>query len=196
MADAALMLPPSMSVAEFIDWPGDGTPTRYELVDGVPRAMAPASDAHGTIMINVAAIIWGKLRTSRPNCRVVGAPGIQPHLRADWNFRIPDLGVTCAANEKGAVMMPTPVLLVEVLLPGNAADTWDNVRNYATIPSVLEILILHQSVIKAEILRRDGAGAWPSNPALVEAAGTVQLASIGVDFPLRDAYAGTHLDAA
>ena len=53
MADAARKLPPLMTVAEFLEWPGDGTGTRYELVDGVLRAMAPASDNHGTIQTNL-----------------------------------------------------------------------------------------------------------------------------------------------
>ena len=41
--------PPLMTVDEFIKWPGDGTGTRYELVNGELRAQDPASDAHGTI---------------------------------------------------------------------------------------------------------------------------------------------------
>ena len=195
MADAALKLPALMTVAEFLDWPGDGTDTRYELVDGVLRAMAPASDAHGTIMINVAAAIHRQLRGSRPNCRVVGAPGIQPHLGADWNFRIPDLGVTCSPNRQGEIMMPLPVLLVEVLSPGNASKTWENVRAYSTLPSVREILVLHQSRIRAELLLRDQAGHWPSNSHAIEAGGTVTLTSIDVGFAIQEAYIGTHLEA-
>jgi len=35
MTTVATRLPPLMTVADFVDWPGDGTSTRYELVDGV-----------------------------------------------------------------------------------------------------------------------------------------------------------------
>ena len=38
-----------MSVAEFIAWHGDGSGAKFELVDGEPRAMAPASVTHGLI---------------------------------------------------------------------------------------------------------------------------------------------------
>ena len=38
--------PHHMTVDEFIGWAGDG---RWELVDGEPRAMAPASATHGII---------------------------------------------------------------------------------------------------------------------------------------------------
>ena len=33
-------------------------------------------------------------------------------------------------------MTPDPILLVEVLSPGNAQDTYENVRAYATLASV------------------------------------------------------------
>ena len=58
-----------MTVADFIDWPGDGTSTRYELVDGVLRAMAPGSDTHNTIVANLAGLLWQHLRQSRPECK-------------------------------------------------------------------------------------------------------------------------------
>ena len=47
--NVAFKLPPPMTVDEFIAWPGDGTATKYELVDGALRAQDPASDTHGTI---------------------------------------------------------------------------------------------------------------------------------------------------
>ena len=41
---AARKLPPMMTVDDFLCWEGDGTDTRYELVDGVLRAMSPATN--------------------------------------------------------------------------------------------------------------------------------------------------------
>jgi Uma2 family endonuclease len=61
-----------MSLAEFLEW-DDGTDTRYELVGGQPVAMAPPSEAHGTVVINLG----GQLRSGlRPPCRAVGEAGI------------------------------------------------------------------------------------------------------------------------
>lgn len=193
MTSAARKLPAFMDVAEFIVWPGDGTGTRYELVDGVLRAMAPASDAHNTIVTRLAVILDGSVRQNWPGCRVVTSPGTQPRITADWNFRIPDIGVTCAPNVSGAVMTPDPILLVEVLSPGNAADTRENVRAYATLPSVTEILVVHATRIRAELLRRDAKGDWPMGPVMVEAGSRVELESLGAGFLLDEAYAGTHL---
>src|SRR5579863_7719253 len=85
--------PSRMTVAEFIAWPGDGTDTRYELVDGEPRAMAPASVTHGIIQANFARLLGNHL-VGTP-CHLVIAPGIIPRVRAGFNFRIPDLAVNC-----------------------------------------------------------------------------------------------------
>jgi Uma2 family endonuclease len=181
-----------MTVADFIDWTGDGTDTRYELVDGVLRAMAPRSDAHNTIVANLAGLIWPHLRQSRPQCRLVMALGVQIRTRAEWNFRVPDLGVTCAPNRPGEIMTPDPILLIEVLSPGNANDTYESVRGYATLPSVQEIAVVHSTRFKVELLRRDGSNAWPDDPSVLEGP-TPQLESIDAELPIKDVYAGTHL---
>lgn len=193
MATAHAKLPPMMTVADFLDWPGDGTGTRYELVDGVLRAMAPGSDTHGTIQSNLVFAITSHLRATRPGCRVVTTPGVQPRLRAEWNFRIPDLGVTCTPNRAGDVMMPDPLLLIEVLSPGNANDTWNNIPHYASLPSVAEILVVHSTRLRAELLTKGEDGAWPPNPAVSEGNGSLLLASIALDLSLADIYRGTHL---
>ena len=185
-------LPPLLDVADFIDWPGDGLGTRYELIDGVLRAMAPGSDAHNTIVSNLTGMIWQHLRKARPGCRVVAAPGVQPRVRAEWNFRIPDLGVTCAPNRSGEIFTPDPVLLIEVLSPSNASETYESVRAYATLPSVQEILVIHSTRLEAELLKRDGAGNWPAN-ATVVTRGNFSLDSIGAELAIAEIYAGTHL---
>ena len=186
-------LPPMMTVADFIEWPGDGTDTRYELVDGELRAMAPGADSHNTIVANLSALLWNHLRGAHSPCRVVSAPGVQPRARADWNFRIPDVGVTCAPNRAGDVMTPEPVLLIEVLSPGNKQDTYENVRAYTTLPSVREIVVVHSTAVKAEVLVRGADGHWPPNATEIGAGGMLALASIGAEIALAEVYAGTHL---
>ncbi len=193
MTGAVAKLPPLMDVADFIDWPGDGLGTRFELIDGVLRAMAPGSDAHNTIVSNLTGLIWQHLRQERPGCRVVAAPGVQPRVRAEWNFRIPDLGVTCTLNRPGEIFTPDPILLIEVLSPSNASETYESVRAYATLPSVQEILVMHSTRIEAELLGRDPSGHWPANATKLTSGGTLRLESIGTSFAIADVYAGTHL---
>jgi len=182
-----------MDVADFIAWPGDGTDTRYELVDGVLRAMASASDTHNLIQANLVALIHAHLKRARPSCRVVGNPGIQPRLMADWNFRVPDIGVTCVPNSAAVFMTPDPVLLIEILSPSNIADTRENIRAYATIPTVTELVIVHSTRMKAEVMRRDDKGAWPKDAEIVDRNGVLRLTSIGAEFAMNDIYDATHL---
>jgi Uma2 family endonuclease len=49
MHNALSTRPRPMTVAEFLEWPGDGTGRRFELVDGELRPMSPGSQTHGRI---------------------------------------------------------------------------------------------------------------------------------------------------
>ena len=193
MRTSAAKLQALMTVDEFLTWPGDGIGTIYELVDGVLRAQDAASDAHGTIQSNLNRLIGNHLFTHHPNCRIVANPGIKPLLRAHWNHRVPELGVTCTPNRADVHNTPDPVLLIEVLSPSNAADTWSNIPLYATLPSVTEMLIVDSTKVAAELLRRGGDGNWPQDPEPIAAGGKIHLASIGFEVPLAEVYRGTHL---
>ncbi len=50
------LIPSRLTVGEFLDWPGDGSGRKFELVDGAPQAMAPASISHGTIQATLARL--------------------------------------------------------------------------------------------------------------------------------------------
>jgi len=180
-----------MSVDEFLNWnSGDGR--KYELVDGEPRAMAPASRTHGMLQNELGALIRNHLRARGSSCDVVTDPGVIPTLLRDHNMRVPDLGVTCAPYATEQSALPEPVLLVEILSPSNQAETWTNVWAYTTIPSVREILVLRSDRIAAELLRRSPAGDWPERPMSI-AEGELVLESIGFRVPLADLYARTRL---
>ena len=45
VSDAARKIPAVMDLAEFLAWDAPG-PDRWQLVDGEPQAMAPASRTH------------------------------------------------------------------------------------------------------------------------------------------------------
>jgi Uma2 family endonuclease len=182
---ASRKLPP-LTVTDFLAWcPEDGQ--RWQLIDGEPVAMAPARFRHAAIQAEVARLIGNHLAEQRSPCVVLAAPGVVPQVRAAWNFRIPDLGVTCSPPAANDLAMPSPVLLIEVLSPSNARDTWANVWAYTTIPSVREILILHTAEHRAELLRRGADGAWPAGPDQVTD-GDLTLDSIGFTAPLAALY--------
>lgn len=184
-----------MTVADFVAWPGDGSAKHHELVDGEVRAMAPASATHGIIQANMARLIGERLAKARRGCVVVTEPAVVPRLRADRNMRVPDLGVTCAPIGPGQIELPDPILLVEILSPGNESDTRENVWTYATIPSVREILLLRSTRIAAELLRRRPDQSWPETPDVIADGDRFALATVELDLPLAEIYVGSYLAA-
>jgi Uma2 family endonuclease len=107
--------------------------------------------------------------------------------------RVPDLGVTGTPDAPGQRNLPDPIVLIEVLSPGNAADTWDNVWAYTSIPSVREIVVVHSTRVLAEILRRGPDGRWPEATEKVGREDELRLDSIGFACPMGGVYAQTHL---
>jgi Uma2 family endonuclease len=180
-----------MSLDEFLVWDApEGT--MWQLVDGEPRARAPASPIHGAVQNRLGYLIAAHFEAQNSSCIPIATPGVRLGKRADINYRIPDLAVTCSPLVQGELMIPDPILLVEILFPSNPAETWFNVWAYTTILSVREILVIHSTSIGADILRRDAGGAWPEAPIRIEA-GEIALDSIGFRFPLADLYARTWL---
>ncbi len=185
------LAPSRMTIEEFLDWPGDGSGKKFELVDGEPRAMAPASVSHGIIQANIAGILRSHLIGSR--CYVVVEPGVIPRVRSEANMRVPDLAVSCEIDDRGLRALTEPTLVVEILSPSNESETRENVWAYATIPTVQEILLIRSTRIAAELLRRGADGSWPSSPLLIESDAALFLDSLDFSCPLAAIYENTHL---
>ena len=189
--DTALNIPAVMTVAEFLAW--DAPAGRmWQLVDGEPQTMAPASRTHGAIQTELGALIRNHLAERGGPCSLVTTPGVVPRVRADSNFRIPDLAVTCSPYEVEEYALANPVLVIEILSPSNRAETWVNVWAYTSIPSVREILVIRSTAIGAELLRRNADGSWPEQPTTIED-GDLELDSIGFRVSLAALYRTTRL---
>lgn len=186
---AALKLPSHhMTVVEFLEWAGaDQSSTRWQLCDGEPQMMAPASERHGTLQARLIYLLSAHLERSDGHCRVVVAPGVIPRIQASQNFRIPDVGITCAPLTRD-VAMPDAVVLFEILSPSNEGETRTNVWAYTSIPSVAEIVVLRSDRIEAEVLRRQTDQSWPPQPDLRGPDDTLHLHSIGFAAPLLEIY--------
>ena len=180
-----------MTVAEFLAWDAPGE-TRWQLFDGQPAAMAPASRTHGTLQLELGRLIGNHLASAGNTCTIIAAPGIVPRVRADENFRIPDLAVTCTRYDTEEYDVSNPVLIVEILSPSNRADTWRNVWAFTTIPTLREILILSSTAVRAELLRRGADGSWPASSTVIED-GDLVLESVGLTVPLPSVYRTTRL---
>lgn len=184
---------PEMTVEEFLSWEGEGPDVKYELIDGHPVAMAPSREVHGAVQATLARLIENHLIAGNSRCRAILEPGIIPRIDARRNFRIADIGVTCAPPDASRIALQDPILLVEILSPGNEADTRLKVPVYANIPSVAEILLLRADRIEAKLYRRQPDGLWPQAPLSLGADDMLSLECIGFEIPLREIYSRTHL---
>ena len=183
------LAPSRMTVEEFLDWPGDRSGRGFELVDGEPRAMAPASRTHGRIQATIARLLGNHLAGT--GCSAVIEPGVVPRVRAEANMRVPDVAVTGEADDSGVHAISDPILIVEVLSPSNEPETRENVWAYATIPTVREILLIRSTSVAAELLRRQPDGSWPATAMRIGENDRLSLGSLDFGCPLMAVYEGT-----
>jgi len=186
MAEPAIKL---MTLDEFLHWE-DGTDTRYELIDGVPSAMAPPARAHGILCATLGAMINSRLRSKRP-CRVQAEAGVSRPGRDDTCY-IADLAVSCRPHERGEQLVQDPILIVEILSPRTERhDRRAKVPAYREIDTVQEILLIDSEAAYAEIFRRKGA-FWFSEIVQGREA-ELHLSSIELQLPMSELYEGIDL---
>ena len=68
-----------MGLAEFLRWE-DGTDTRYELIDGMPVAMAPPAEAHRILAMRLGSRIDAVLESRRPCNAQIDAGVLRAYL--------------------------------------------------------------------------------------------------------------------
>lgn len=148
-------LPVRMNVDQFMGW-DDGTDIRYELVEGMVVAMAPAAQRHGTISANVSGVIARNLE-GRPPCHAVVEAGIQID---DLNFFVADVAATCA-EPSDSVPVSEPFLIVEVISPSNGkSEMTSKLQTYIALPHVMEVWVVDSRRRRFQLWRRGGAESW------------------------------------
>ena len=179
-----------MTIAEFLDWYPAGE-THYQLLDGVPVAMAPPANAHGTVAMNLGRHLANCLER-RPPCFVVSQPGIALWQRDNWYEA--DLAVTCRPQEPHRHNLADPVLIVEVLSPTTAShDLNVKLPDYRRLPSVQEIVLIDSRRMVCHIHRRQPDGRWITD-ILQQPDERLGPDSCGLDQPLSVLYANVALE--
>jgi Uma2 family endonuclease len=180
-----------MSASEFLAW-DDGTDTRYELIEGVPWAMAPPSIDHGRIVGNAYGIIEAALRDRRP-CRAVPGGGLRVEEGPPGIVYIPDLLMTCEPLDGRHVSDAAP-LVVEVLSPSTKSyDKRFKLPRYSALPFIEEIWLIDSRVRLVQVWYRSGEGWQDEIPLIGRGAFTSHV--LGVKVSLDDIYEFTALAA-
>jgi Uma2 family endonuclease len=172
------------TVEEFLTW-DDGTDRRHELVDGRIVATAPPSEAHATIVPNLAMVLHHQLQ---PGHRVLGEFGVRLEGRDDTFYQF-DLAVTCAPADASRRYVAEPILIVEVLSPSTQLhDRGRKLDDYRQLPSVKEILLVGSEQRRVQHWRRDGP-RWIVEDLIGDA--DLRLAATPDPIPLAAIYEGS-----
>jgi Uma2 family endonuclease len=130
-----------MTVNEFLAW-ADRQPQRWELFDGIATAMPPERVIHGDTKYRVARTFDQAIAKARVPCRfVLDSAAVRIDARNSYQ---PDVLVYCGEPlSADALEVPNPVIVVEVLSPGNAmTDLRDKLQGYFCVASIQHYLVV------------------------------------------------------
>jgi Uma2 family endonuclease len=177
---------PSMSVDEYLAWE-PLQETRYEYVHGEVLAMTGGTIPHNDIAINLLTILLPQIRAE--GCRLNMAD-VKLQIDTSGLYYYPDLIVSCDPRDLNArKFIQFPKLIVEVLSPGTAdKDRGDKFRDYQSIPTLQEYLLIDSEKISAECYRRGEGRMWLYYPYTARDA--IDLESVGISVSIEQLYIG------
>ena len=180
---------PDMSVEAYLEWE-PCQELRYEYVNGERVAMTGGTLPHNDIAINLLAALRSQVRSRGCRINIADAKvNITPTL-----YRYPDLVVSCDERDKTAQdALRYPSLVVEVLSPGTeASDRGDKFREYRTLPSLVEYVLINTRQMSVEVYRRGEGRFWIYTA--YQAGDRIPLRSIDFEVPIELLYEDIILD--
>lgn len=183
--------PTPMTAETFLAWSGDGSGRRFNLVDGIARPMSPASHTHSQLHSNALGLVLAGIDAAGLDLSALVEGAVIPGLQPSRNVRVPDIVVTAAPDIPGQVAIPQPILVIEILSPGNQAQTRDNLRSYASVPTMQETVLVHSQRILVEVQRRGADDTWTTD--MVEPGRELVLATVALRCRVESLYRRTWL---
>ncbi|HEY6431755.1 MAG TPA: Uma2 family endonuclease [Acetobacteraceae bacterium] len=174
-----------MTADEFLSW-HEGQEQRYELVDGVPVAMAGARRRHDQVVVNALVCIGGQLGVGP--CRPFSSD-TAVRISA-YQIRYPDVGIDCGRFLDEELAADAPALVLEVLSEGTRAfDTLGKLEEYKSVASLRHIVLVDTDEPRIIYWSRAMGEAW-SYRTLGGLDATLAIVDPGVAVPLRTLYSG------
>lgn len=182
---------PKMTPTEYLDWEPQQE-LRYEYIDGDIVAMTGGTIPHNDIAINLLTILLPQIRAQ--GCRLNMAD-VKLQIDASGLYYYPDLIVSCDPRDLNARrFIQGPKLIVEVLSPGTAdKDRGDKFRDYQSIDTLQEYLLINSEKISAECYRRGEGRMWLYYPYTT--GDTITLESLGISLTIEQLYTGINFEA-
>jgi Uma2 family endonuclease len=173
-----------MSVENYLTLDRSSIEARHEFIDGHVYLLAGGTANHSIIGVNIISILHRLLRDGP--CRIFNSD-LRVRL-SETRYVYPDATVSCDPRDRGQVdTLQYPRLAVEVLSPSTEAyDRGRKFGYYRTCPTLQEYVLVDSQRQSIEVYRRESESLWTLHPFGPD--DEVELASLGVHFPIADAY--------
>ena len=175
-----------MTVEEFLVWLEDKADcTRYELIAGRPVAMAREPAAHARIKAQVWLALCKGIESRGLPCEAL-PDGMTVKIDEHTAYE-PDAVVHCGARlADDALLVPEPVIVVEVLSPTTKAhDAGAKLADYFRLPSVRHYLLVRTERLTVIHHRRSDDGSIATR---IVTAGALALDPPGLTLELAQMY--------
>lgn len=183
MADTAARMPKRLTLREFLAWE-ERQPSRYELLDGLVRAMAGGNQAHSAIKRNIVTGLHNRLGDGA--CRAFDSD--LKVVAANQSF-YPDAIVDCGEPDPHSTQASSPTIVFEVLSASTRDDDFAiKLPNYQATPSIKQIVYVEVARMHLMVWLRTEAG-WVEDE-VVHPGAALALAPISQSLPLAEIYAG------
>lgn len=149
------LIPKIYSFEEYLNYQ-DGTDNQYELVNGELKIMPVASGFHALILVFIYDIFRAEINRIKKQWKVM--PGTVGVRTAENKSRIPDLVILSENQAQEIRKMPTavlespPLLVVEIVSPGNADDDYRYKRSEYAVRGIPEYWIIDPETEKISVL--------------------------------------------
>ncbi|HUB16980.1 MAG TPA: Uma2 family endonuclease [Acetobacteraceae bacterium] len=179
-----------MTEAEFLEWQRHQD-RRYELVDGMPRAMTGARFRHDRVVINTMSTLLDGFEQIDSPCRPFTAD-IAVRVPTG-NLRRPDVAVYCPPFDEDAMVSDRPRLVVEVLSESTEdTDQYVKVDEYQHMPELDYILLIAPRIVDVLAWARGDDRSWHSK-RYQSLEDDVPLPRLGVTLSLARVYRSVEL---
>jgi Uma2 family endonuclease len=179
---------PAMTRDQFFDW-AEAQNARYEFDGFEPVAMTGGTLNHNGIALNIHRALHARLRGTggRPWGLDAGVATIGD------NVRYPDGVVTCSPTQGGNRLVPSPVVVFEVISPTSShVDRIVKVREYAAVTSIRRYVIVESASVGLTVHERQNEGQkWTVTTVMAD--DILSLPEIGVEVPIAELYDGIDL---
>ncbi len=191
----ARRLETQMTIDDFIEWMKtwrDGE--KWELIDGVPIAMAGGTEAHEAIAMNITLAL-APVRAS--GCRIRRDILLRrPDSKRFGTF--PDVYVRCVPQNDEQYWTDDPVAIFEVLSKSTMRlDRGEKHTEYFLFSTLQHLVFVYQSEFRVEMWSRGGDGEWIEEPTILKSLEeTLHLSTFELEISMAEIYADTELAAA